>query len=146
VADTLAPPPAEAAEDASEARGRRPSVLVWIALAVVAVALAAGIAAVAASSGGPDTVEYVVPDGTAQELDAGDVVEVLPTLVHLEAGQALQLDNRDTRLHVVGPLRAEAGETTRQIYDQEGRYVLSTSLRSDGLVTILVEDPDSDSN
>ena len=45
---------------------------------------------------------------------------------------------------MIGTLRAEAGETARQVFDAEGRYVVPTSLRSDGQMTILVEDTDGE--
>jgi hypothetical protein len=146
VADLLesAPPGVDGAPPAAPPTRSRSSSLGWIAVVVVALALIAGIALVAANSGGPGTVDIVVPAGTADQLDTGEVVEVVPPVVHLEPGEALELDNRDSRLHVVGALRAEPGETTRQEFPSEGRYVVRTSLRSDGILTVLVVDPDVD--
>jgi len=147
MADVLAPP----AETAGAGRGagaaqtptpRPGGVLGWVVVVVAGAALAAGIAAVAATGGGPSAVEVEVPAGTSARLDAGEVVEVVEPVVLLEPGQALQIDNRDERLHVVGTLRAEAGDTTRQVFDSEGRYVMETSLRSDGLVTVIVDEGD----
>jgi hypothetical protein len=135
--------PAAAEPSATEPGRERRSWIGWLVVAVVAVALVVGIAMIAATGGGPSAVELVAPARTADRLDAGESVEAIPTVVHLEPGQALELDNRDSRLHVIGTLRAAAGDRARQVFDSEGRYVVRTSLRSDGLVTILVEDPDS---
>jgi len=135
-ADTA--PASETAPDGPPSRRRSP--LVWVVVGLVAVALVALIAVVAISSGDVDAAEVVVPPGTAEQLDEGDIVEVAPRVLHLEPGQTLELQNDDARLHVIGTLRAEAGETARQVFDAEGRYVVPTSLRSDGQMTILVED------
>jgi hypothetical protein len=117
--------------------GSRP--VAWV-VAAVAMILAAFVAVVAATSGDAvDAVVVEVPAGTSERLNAGEVVEVIGPLLHLEPGQALQVDNDDDRLHVVGTLQVAAGESVRQVFDAEGRYVVSTSLRSDGLVTILVD-------
>jgi hypothetical protein len=121
---------------------RRTSPVIWVVVGLVAVALVALIVTVAISSGEVDAAEVVVPPGTAEQLDEGGIVEVAPRVLHLEPGQTLELQNDDARLHVIGTLRAEAGETARQVYDAEGRYVVPTSLRSDGQMTILVEDTD----
>jgi len=134
--------PETTAPDAPSSRRRSP--LMWVVVGLVAVALLALIAAVAISSGDVDAAEVVVPPGTAEQLDEGEIVEVAPRVLHLEPGQTLELQNDDARLHVIGTLRAEAGETARQVFDAEGRYVVPTSLRSDGQMTILVEDTDGE--
>ena len=134
---TPAPDPATDAPSSG-----RTSPLIWVVVGLVAVALLALIVAVAISSGDVDAAEVVVPAGTAEQLDEGAVVEVAPRSCTCEPGQTLELQNDDARLHVIGTLRAEAGETARQVFDAEGRYVVPTSLRSDGQMMILVEDTD----
>ena len=130
-----AAPPAEA--EPVHARTRAPRALVALVLAV-AVALAGVIAGVAASSGGTDVHEVVVPAGTGSALEAGDDADVVGRTIRLEPGDALEVTNDDSRLHVVGALRVDPGETARQVFGTEGRYVVATSLRRDALLTILV--------
>jgi hypothetical protein len=114
----------------------------WLLLGLLAAALAVAIAVVAASSDdSPPVVEVDVPAGTGAQLDAGEVVEVVPAILRLEPGGAIEIANGDERLHVLGSLRVDAGETGRLAFAGEGRYLLPTSLRSDGQVTVLVEDP-----
>ena len=109
-------------------------------LAVLGVLLLAGIVAVAiASDDSPPVVSIDVPAGTGSLLDSGEVVEVVPSILRVEAGGAVEVVNADERLHVLGSLRADAGETARLAFPSEGRYILATSLRSDGQVTVLVE-------
>ena len=109
-------------------------------LAVLGVLLLAGIVAVAiASDDSPPVVTVEVPAGTGALLDDGEVVEVVPSILRVEAGGSVEIVNADERLHVLGSLRADAGETVRLAFPSEGRYILPTSLRSDGQVTVLVE-------
>jgi hypothetical protein len=118
--------------------------LKWLLIALVAVALAVGIAVVASTSDdSPPVVDVTVPAGTGSQLAAGDVVEVVPEILRVEPGGAIELENLDSRLHVLGSLRVDAGDSGRLAFSTEGRYVLPTSLRSDGRVTVLVEAPPS---
>jgi hypothetical protein len=134
---------ADSSEPGVDASAAKPSTGVrLLLLAAIAIALGVAIAVIAVSSEGPGTVEIVVPAGTGGQLAAGEVVEVVPPVIRVEPGGAVEVDNEDVRLHVLGALRADAGETARLAFAQEGRYVLPTSLRSDGQVTVLVEDPD----
>lgn len=133
--------------DPAEVQPGRGAGLRWVVLAALAVALAAGIVLVASNSDdGPPIVEVTVPPGTGSRLDAGEVVEVVADVLRVEPGGSIELVNGDERLHVLGSLRADAGETVRLAFATEGRYRLPTSLRSDGQVTVLVEDPDRTEN
>lgn len=114
-------------------------------LVVLAVVLLAGVAIVAvASDDSPEVVTVEIPAGTAERLDAGEVVEVVDSVVHVETGGSVELVNDDVRLHVLGDLRVDPGETARLAFPTEGRYIVATSLRSDAQTTILVEDPPED--
>jgi hypothetical protein len=72
-----------------------------------------------------------------------DAQDVVPAVIRLRPGQQLVLANDDWRPHTLGPLTADRGDTVRTAYETEGRYLAATSLRLDGRVTILVEDPSS---
>jgi hypothetical protein len=131
--------PAQPAEPAPPPAARSGGKAVLL-LAVLAVLLLAGIVAVAvASDDSPPVVTVEVPAGTGSLLDAGEVVEVVPSILRVEAGGSIEVVNADERLHVLGTLRADAGETVRLAFPSEGRYILPTSLRSDAQVTVLVE-------
>jgi len=135
-ADAVAPAPDERPAPTPARRNGRALLL----LAVLGVLLLAGIVVVAvASDDSPPVVTVEVPAGTGSLLDAGEVVEVVPSILRVEAGGSVELVNADERLHVLGSLRADAGETVRLAFPSEGRYILPTSLRSDGQVTVLVE-------
>lgn len=90
----------------------------------------------------PDPVEYVVGPDVGAEIASGETDDLLPEIIRLTPGQDLVLRNNDWRPHAIGDLAAERGQTARQTFASEGRYVTATSLRSDGRVTILVESTD----
>jgi hypothetical protein len=140
--DTSGTDAAGTADDSSSSSSS--SGLKWLLIALVAVALAVGIAVVASTSDdSPPVVDVTVPAGTGSQLAAGEVVEVVPDILRVEPGGAIEIENLDSRLHVLGSLRVDAGDTGRLAFTSEGRYVLPTSLRSDGRVTVLVEAPPS---
>jgi hypothetical protein len=124
-------------------RGRGRTVLALLAILLVTVALGVGIALVAAndSGGTPDDFVVQVPEGTGEQV-AGEGRDHVGAVIRLEPGQELVLENDDVRLHGLGALSAAPGETVRQTFTTEGRYTGTTSLRSDGRVTILVGQPD----
>ena len=97
----------------------------------------------AGSADGPGRpVRIDVPAGSGAAMYSGeDPRALIPPLIRLKPGQQLILENDDTRPHTLGPLTAEAGQIQRTTFGSEGRYIVATSLRPDGRVTILVERP-----
>jgi hypothetical protein len=106
-----------------------------VAAAALGAVLALVIAVLAARDpNGADDLEITIPRGAAVEHDAVDAV------LSVDLGGDLVVRNDDARLHVLGPVTVEPGETVRHSFPGEGRYRGTTSLRRDGLVTILVQD------
>jgi hypothetical protein len=100
---------------------------------IAALLLALVITIVAVRDDGPQDVVVTIPAGT----DSG--TDVIDEIVRVERNAELVVRNKDSRLHVLGPITVEAGETARQTFPTEGRFAGSTSLRTDGRVTILVQ-------
>ena len=149
IMDAEPPEPARADDVPEEPRDvarakRGPSTFALVAIVLVAVVLGGAIWLVAAngSGGDPDPQVVTVPAGTGEEVAASNDFALVGSVIRLEPGQELVLENDDVRLHGLGPLSAAPDETVRQTFATEGRYVGSTSLRSDGRVTILVENTD----
>jgi hypothetical protein len=115
------------------------------AMAVVGLLLAALVTIVATrdDTGTGDPVSVEVPAGAGDTMYGDEAQDVVPAVIRLRPGQQLVLTNDDWRPHTLGPLTADRGATVRTAYDTEGRYLAATSLRLDGRVTILVEDPSS---
>lgn len=115
-----------------------------LAMVVVAALLGAVIALVIArdDARSADRVTVTVPVDASAGIRAGDL-DVIDPIIRLEPGQDLVLVNQDWTPHTLGPLTAARGAESQLTYPTEGRHVLSTSLRSDGRVTVLVVAPGS---
>jgi hypothetical protein len=138
-----APTATTASEDDDGRRGR--GLLVGVVIVLLTAALGTLIALVALNDEGgePDPLTVTVPSGTGAEVAGAEDFGVVGSLIRLEPGQELVLRNDDDKLHSLGPLSAAPGETVRQTFATEGRYIVTTSLRSDGRAVILVENPSS---
>lgn len=68
------------------------------------------------------TYEYLVPAGTGDALDRGEVVEILPPELEAKVGEVIRIINEDDRGHVVGPFYVGAGETLVQRFASPGVF------------------------
>ncbi|GIU85893.1 MAG: hypothetical protein KatS3mg009_0408 [Acidimicrobiia bacterium] len=112
------------------------------AIALVALVLAAVIAVVlvaADEANDPRRVTVRIPEGTADAVADGREPGVVEERIVLRAGDELELRNDDTRLHVLGPLSVAPGGTARTVFAEPARTDMATSLRADGIVTIVVQ-------
>ncbi len=124
-------------------RSRSRLVPALIAMLVVGLGLTAFIVFVANDSEQPtiDPIEFTVAPDTGSGLTTGEVDDVVPPIIRLQPNQELVLINNDWQPHTLGAdIQAEQGDTVRVSYPSEGRHVVSTTLRHDGRLTILVED------
>ena len=140
------PPPAEPTDggDPRPSGGRSRSTLTTavVAMLLVAAVLTVVIVAVSANSkdaATSDPYEITADTGASQQVRNG--TDLVPTIIRLKPGQRIVLRNGDFQPHTIGDLTAGRGQTVAQTYATEGRYLLSTSLRPDGRVTVLVEAP-----
>lgn len=85
-----------------------------------------------------ETVEFVVPVGTAAKQAAGGAVEIMPPEVELTVGDTLVIRNEDTRDALVGPYRIRAGEVLRQTFTRPQTLVGECSLSGSGEIRIVV--------
>jgi hypothetical protein len=120
------------ADDEPRRPGGRAGAAIVVAV-VVALLLAVVIAIVAVRDDGARDVVVTIPAGTESGTD------VIDSVVRVDRDADVVVRNRDSRLHVLGPITVEAGATARQTFPEEGRFVGRTSLRNDGRVTILVQ-------
>ena len=110
-----------------------------LGLVVGVVALVVGMAACGDTDGDPITQELVVPLGTAERLEAGETVTVMPTQLTFEVGDTLRIRNEDTEPQAVGPYRVAAGDEFEITFGAPGRFegvcVLSEGERYEIVIT-----------
>lgn len=141
----MSTPPSEAADPThdtpEEPEGTTSSRHLGVLLAVGIVAVIGVIAAVALVvnlATGPKTVKYVIPAGTGERIDAGEVIDLMPTELKLKVGDTLILENQDDRNYFVGPFTVRANETVQETFRVAGAYRGACSLNPEAEIKILV--------
>lgn len=61
----------------------------------------------------PQTVEFVIPAGTATRIEAGEGAPAIPPDFTFLVGDTLVLRNEDSAAHAMGPYPVQAGSTLR---------------------------------
>lgn len=138
---------------------RRMSTVQVIALAILVPVVLAGAYLIGASFGddaapagiditdADDATEfqhdYVIPLGTAERIEAGEPIEIVPAELVVEVGDALRIVNADSSDHIVGVFFVAAGETLTQRFNSEAVLEGECSVHASGAFTLrVVEDPD----
>lgn len=83
--------------------------------AVVWVLTAVSLVLLGRATRRPETVEIVIPPGTAVGLEAGVNVLRLPRTLSLVSGDELVVRNEDRVTHYVGPTAVPPGQTVRTV-------------------------------
>jgi hypothetical protein len=89
----------------------------------------------------PQVVTFVVPEGTAARIAAGEAVNVVPATIVLRAGDRLVIRNDDREPVRLGAFRIEAGQRLSHEYRAAGVYDLECSVHPAGKLQIVVYDP-----
>jgi plastocyanin len=123
-------------------------VLIILVPVVIVGALFIGRASVDDESGGVQVADaadasdfehdYTIPAGTADRIEAGDTVEIVPLELTVKVGEAIRIVNDDDEGHVVGVFFVGAGETMTQRFTAPGELSGACSVHSDGEFTLRV--------
>jgi hypothetical protein len=96
-----------------------------LAAAVLVPSLAMTAVACGGDSGAKpqrQVVEIVVPAGTQDRLDRGELVDVMPAELNFRVGDVLRMRNDDSVDQYVGPYRVQAGTEFELTFGAPGRY------------------------
>jgi len=93
-----------------------------VGLVVGIIALVVGMVACGDTDDSPTTQELVVPLGTAEKLENGESVTVMPTEMHFDVGDTLRIRNEDVAPQAVGPYRVAAGDEFEITFGSPGRF------------------------
>lgn len=83
---------------------------------------------------------YVIPDGTAERLEAGELVEIIPAQLDVKVGEVIRVVNEDDEGHFVGIFYVGAGETATQRFASPGEYVGQCSVHPSGQLTLTISE------
>lgn len=83
--------------------------------------------------------DYVVPAGTAERIDDGEQVDLVPRELTVRVGESIRIVNDDVEGHVVGVFYVGAGETLTKRFTAPGELSGSCTVHSAGQFTLRVE-------
>jgi len=130
-----------------------PSGVVASPLRTMVAVLLTGLLAVAAVGCGDDsaqpqteavtvddaaTLEYVIPVGAGEALDAGTPLEILPAELEVNVGDTIRIENQDDRGHTVGPFFVGANETLTQRFSTPGEFEGVCTVHPSGQLVLVV--------
>jgi len=84
------------------------------------------------------TLEYVIPVGAGEALDAGTPLEILPAELEVSVGDTIRIDNQDDRGHTVGPFFVGANETLTQRFSTAGEFEGVCTVHPSGQLVLVV--------
>lgn len=84
-------------------------------------------------------VRYVIPAGTAERLEAGETVDVLPQRIDLRTQDTLIIVNDDDDTFAVGGLSVAGEQTMTYRFSKPGTYSGACQLHPGGNVDIVVQ-------
>jgi len=87
------------------------------------------------------TVELVIPDGTADAVSQGKTPPSLPSGMSFVVGDVLEVENRDSADHQLGPLWIPAGTTASLALTEEENYIFTCTFSPSNYFGLDVKEP-----
>lgn len=84
--------------------------------------------------------DYTIPLGTADRIEAGEPVEIVPREMVVEVGESIRIVNDDDEGHIVGVFYVGAGETLTKQFASAGVLEGECSVHPSGQFTLRVLD------
>ncbi len=78
----------------------------------------------------PEIIEFVIPAGTARNIEAGEQVEIIPNGLTFVIGDTLSIKNEDTVNHELGPLYIPIGSSASLVMEDANKYTLGCSFQT----------------
>jgi hypothetical protein len=75
-----------------------------------------------ASGHAPKVVEIVIPAGTQEKLNRGELVDVMPAELNFKVGDIIRIRNDDSVQQFAGPYLVQAGQQFELKFGAPGRY------------------------
>jgi plastocyanin len=83
--------------------------------------------------------DFTIPLGTADRIDAGEEVEIVPREMVVHVGESIRIVNDDDQGHIVGVFFVGAGETLTKRFESVGVLEGECSVHPSGAFTLRVE-------
>jgi len=93
------------------------------------------------SARAPETIELVIPAGTAQQIRSGSAAPSIPEGMVFVVGDTFVVRNMDTQNHQLGPLFIPAGSSATMTFETPQKYSYACSFSSAEFLGIDVQLP-----
>ena len=89
----------------------------------------------------PKTISLVIPEGTADLVDAGEEVAAIPPELVFVLGDVLEVVNEDTVSHQLGPIWVPPGASGSLVMERVNNYSYSCSFQTSRYLGLDVRQP-----
>jgi hypothetical protein len=89
----------------------------------------------------PQTIQIVVPEGAAQRVENGEMLDILPENTVFVIGDVLEVVNQDSTDHQLGPIWVPAGGTGRVTLEEANKFSYSCSFTPSRYLGLDVKKP-----
>lgn len=89
----------------------------------------------------PGVIELVIPAGTAELIRSGESPPQIPKDMRFVVGDTLQVVNRDSENHQLGPLWIPANSSASQKLETEENMVVECTFQAGSYMGITVQEP-----
>jgi len=89
----------------------------------------------------PQTVKLVIPEGTADLVAKGEALPSLPEGMAFVVGDVLEVENKDTENHQLGPLWIPAGTTASLALEEEQNFIFTCTFSPSNFFGLDVKEP-----
>ena len=89
----------------------------------------------------PQTIQLVIPPGTAQRVAQGEPVPDIPSEMSFVVGDVLEVKNEDSQPHQLGPIWVPPGSTGSLVMEQADNLAYSCSFQNTQYLGIDVVQP-----
>jgi len=89
----------------------------------------------------PKTIKLVIPKGTADQIESGINVESIPEEMVFVIGDTLEVENRDTVSHQLGPIWVPPNSTGSLVMERANNYAYSCSFQTSRYLGLDVRAP-----
>lgn len=89
----------------------------------------------------PQTIQLVIPAGTAERVAGGEENPMLPAEMTFVVGDVLEVVNQDSADHQLGPVWVPAGSSASMVMDKVDRLAYTCSFQSDNYFGVDIVKP-----
>ncbi|HKJ26039.1 MAG TPA: hypothetical protein VJ965_00250 [Anaerolineales bacterium] len=93
------------------------------------------------SNRAPETVELLIPDGTAEKVSRGETPPDIPEEMTFVVGDVLLVRNEDSVDHELGPLWIPAGTSAQMALDRDQNFIFACSFQPSNYFGLDVREP-----